>query len=279
MSSKMVGLVWDADLPRTEKYVLLALADHADHDGENIFPSNDRIAWKTGYKVDQIIVAIKRLKARKILVLVRAASRYSTNCYRMDPSKLPQRPPFARRQVQGSENPTPAKPPAPRVKRSQNPTPQGSENPTLTKNYTNQEQVPLSKLRFRKHNSDRPNESRTDGRRKPREATEEEQAAEELLIQNLGARAVDPYLARGIFADCRQENPEASPEAVMTRLAILLISGQWRGKHRPAGWIRSTMRELVRRDRLEAFEDRAAEGLEDMRRRRQETAGAAALPP
>ncbi len=33
MSGKISGMVWDADLPRNLKYVLLAYADHADHEG------------------------------------------------------------------------------------------------------------------------------------------------------------------------------------------------------------------------------------------------------
>lgn len=49
MSVKVMGLVWDADLPRNQKMVLLAYADHADHDGRNVYPTVGRVAWKTGY--------------------------------------------------------------------------------------------------------------------------------------------------------------------------------------------------------------------------------------
>ena len=49
MSVKIMGLVWDLDLPQNEKFVLLAYADHADHNGRNMFPAVETIAKKTGY--------------------------------------------------------------------------------------------------------------------------------------------------------------------------------------------------------------------------------------
>jgi hypothetical protein len=49
-----MGKVWDLDLPHNKKFVLLAYADHADHDGENVYPSLERVAHKTGYSRDQI---------------------------------------------------------------------------------------------------------------------------------------------------------------------------------------------------------------------------------
>src|SRR5215472_7443149 len=113
--------------------------------------------------------------------------------------------------------------------------------------------------------SDRPTESekRTVGRRKHREADEEEQVAEGLLTQALGK--IDPYLARGILKDCHEENPEASSEVFLVKLSIVLTEGNWKGKRNPAGWIRTTMRELVRRDRLVSWEENAAKGLQAIR--------------
>lgn len=43
-----MGLVWGLDLPKPLKFTLLALADHADHDGGNARPSVGLLAWKTG---------------------------------------------------------------------------------------------------------------------------------------------------------------------------------------------------------------------------------------
>ena len=49
MSVKAMAWVWDQDIPRDEKYLLLAYADHADHDGHNIFPAVATVSKKTGY--------------------------------------------------------------------------------------------------------------------------------------------------------------------------------------------------------------------------------------
>lgn len=57
MSVKAMGLVWDLPCPKTygemmfkpsHKYVLIAYADHADHNGKNIYPAVPTIAKKTG---------------------------------------------------------------------------------------------------------------------------------------------------------------------------------------------------------------------------------------
>lgn len=57
MSVKAMSLVWDLDCPArlgqkefkpSHKYVLIAYADHADHNGKNIYPAVATIARKTG---------------------------------------------------------------------------------------------------------------------------------------------------------------------------------------------------------------------------------------
>lgn len=59
MSVKAMSLVWDMECPSLinglrfeahHKYVLIAYADHADHQGRNIFPAVETIRKKTGYK-------------------------------------------------------------------------------------------------------------------------------------------------------------------------------------------------------------------------------------
>jgi hypothetical protein len=58
MSVKAMGLVWDLECPKkynglmfrpSHKFVLLAYADHADHNGKNIWPAVPTIARKTGF--------------------------------------------------------------------------------------------------------------------------------------------------------------------------------------------------------------------------------------
>lgn len=69
MSGKITGGVWDLDLPRNKALVLLAMADHADHLGGNVYPSFGLIAWKTGYSYRQVLRIVKDLEKDAILVL------------------------------------------------------------------------------------------------------------------------------------------------------------------------------------------------------------------
>lgn len=93
MSVKIMGMVWDCALPRNEKYILLALADHADHDGRNIYPSVERIAWKTGYDERMVQRITKELVKKGILVRDGKGTN-RTNRYKIDVNCLPSRPDF-----------------------------------------------------------------------------------------------------------------------------------------------------------------------------------------
>lgn len=68
MSVKVMGAVWDSALPRDEKFVALSYADHASHDGTNVYPSVGRMAWKTGYTTRSIQIITKKLVDRGVLV-------------------------------------------------------------------------------------------------------------------------------------------------------------------------------------------------------------------
>lgn len=70
MSAKVMGLVFESDLPRAEKFILLALADHAKEDGSDVYPSVARIGWKTGYSERQIRTIIDSLEKMGILKVV-----------------------------------------------------------------------------------------------------------------------------------------------------------------------------------------------------------------
>jgi len=68
MSVKIMGLVWDLDLPQNEKFVLLAYADHADHNGDNMFPAVSTVAKKTGYSERSIQRTTRTLVEKGYLV-------------------------------------------------------------------------------------------------------------------------------------------------------------------------------------------------------------------
>ena len=70
MSEKINGLIWTIQLPREERYALLALGDHADHQGNNVYPSLGLIAWKTDYTPRRVQQLMRKLEARGILVKV-----------------------------------------------------------------------------------------------------------------------------------------------------------------------------------------------------------------
>lgn len=82
MSVKVMGWVWDRDIPRDKKYLLLAYADHADHDGGNIFPSVDTMAKKTGYSSRSVQRITKKLLDEGWLI-EDGESKHKTNKYRI----------------------------------------------------------------------------------------------------------------------------------------------------------------------------------------------------
>jgi hypothetical protein len=68
VSGKVTGAVWEMDLPRPVKYLLLALAEHANHDGEQIHPGIDLLAWKTGYAARNVQRMLRELEAMGVIV-------------------------------------------------------------------------------------------------------------------------------------------------------------------------------------------------------------------
>lgn len=58
MSIKIMSAVWDMDIPGTEKLILLALADFANHEGE-CWPSVRMLIKKTGFAERTVQMAVK----------------------------------------------------------------------------------------------------------------------------------------------------------------------------------------------------------------------------
>src|SRR5687767_7813906 len=92
VSVKLMGAVFELDLPRPEAWVLMALVDHADHDGFNIFPSVDLVAWKTGYSRRQVQNIMGSLRTRGLLVVVEEARDHRPREYRADLARGPRKP-------------------------------------------------------------------------------------------------------------------------------------------------------------------------------------------
>lgn len=102
MSVQAMARVWDLDLPHAERLVLLALADHADHVGDNIYPSIGLIAWKTGYSSRQVQRIIKSLVQMEILCVVDEPEGRTT-VYRMDLKAGTVKEPYLRQNVRGDK--------------------------------------------------------------------------------------------------------------------------------------------------------------------------------
>lgn len=70
MSVKVMGAVWELkDLTANERLVLLALADHANHDGSDAHPGNDLIEQKTGLSRRTIQYALGAFQRRGLIKL------------------------------------------------------------------------------------------------------------------------------------------------------------------------------------------------------------------
>jgi hypothetical protein len=68
MSVKVMGAVWDLDLPPAQKFVLLAYADHADHEGENVYPAIGLVSRKTGLSERQVQTSTRELEQAGYIV-------------------------------------------------------------------------------------------------------------------------------------------------------------------------------------------------------------------
>jgi len=89
MSIKIMSQVWELDIDHSEMIVLLAMADHADDDGQNCYPSNAYLAWKTGYSDRQVRRVLRTLESTGIITRVahEEGGRGLATEYRLNPEK------------------------------------------------------------------------------------------------------------------------------------------------------------------------------------------------
>ncbi len=111
MSGKASGRVWDMDLPNAEMLVLQAMADHADHQGRNIYPGTELVAWKTGYSERQVIRIIDDLTQKGILVVTHhGGGRGHPTRYAIDFAAAPYKAPFRPQKKGDKMSPLPKNP-------------------------------------------------------------------------------------------------------------------------------------------------------------------------
>lgn len=75
MSQIAMREVWKLDLPPTEKFVLLAIADFSDDKKGIAWPSQSTIARKTGYSRQTVNRAINRLREKKMIASSRRSAK------------------------------------------------------------------------------------------------------------------------------------------------------------------------------------------------------------
>lgn len=80
------------------KLLLLALADHADDEGNNCWPSVEYLAWKTSLSERHVRRMLSDLRAQGVLIPVdrEAGGRHRSVVYRVDLDVLPAQRPFER---------------------------------------------------------------------------------------------------------------------------------------------------------------------------------------
>ena len=99
MSVKISGKVWELDIDPIDKLVLLALADHADHEGENVRPGHELLAAKTGLSEKTIGTKIEHFVAQGWIEIEgnRQGGRGRKRDYSIDIEQAPRRQYFIRR--------------------------------------------------------------------------------------------------------------------------------------------------------------------------------------
>lgn len=91
-----MSLVWQLDLPRNERDVLLVLADHADDAGRGARPSVRYIAWKLGISDRQVIRSLVWLRdpQRAFIEITRRSGFHMPNTYRLFLERIPRKSEF-----------------------------------------------------------------------------------------------------------------------------------------------------------------------------------------
>ena len=99
MSAKAVAQVWEMDLPHNWQSVLLALADHADHEGRNAHPGLPLLAWKSGYSTRQVRRILADLEEAGVIepTSAKAGGRGVVTRYRIHFARVGRKAPLARR--------------------------------------------------------------------------------------------------------------------------------------------------------------------------------------
>jgi hypothetical protein len=97
MSGLLAGKVWHSGLTAVLKPLAACLADEANNQGQNIFPSIGYLAWKLGISPRSVQRRMAELRQLNVICEVskKQFGRIFVPNYRLDVSKLPQRKPWS----------------------------------------------------------------------------------------------------------------------------------------------------------------------------------------
>lgn len=94
--------VWEIELSHSQQSVLLAMADVANDDGDNCYPSHPYLAWKTGYSERQVARIIQQLIDSRIVKVVKLGTNIHAPHYRIYTRKGTQKKPYERVKVRST---------------------------------------------------------------------------------------------------------------------------------------------------------------------------------
>ena len=98
MSVRMMTAVFALDVPPLEELLLIALADHADDDGNNVWPTISYLAWKTNLTDRGVRKMMARFRDTGVLTAVdrEGGGRRRSVIYQLNLDPLPRKQPFER---------------------------------------------------------------------------------------------------------------------------------------------------------------------------------------
>jgi hypothetical protein len=105
MSVLLMARVWQLDLPHNLSWVLMALADHADDQGRNCYPSIGYLSWKCKASERTIQRVLRELEDRRLIQVTWNPDGMSSNDFRLTLDNGTLKPPYERKRRGRPKNP------------------------------------------------------------------------------------------------------------------------------------------------------------------------------
>ena len=93
MSGELIGLVYERVLGKTDRAILIAMAENADRHGL-CWPGAELIAWKTDYDESTVRRAWRRMRESGVLVIAKKSTQHFPTTYQITLDALPKKEPL-----------------------------------------------------------------------------------------------------------------------------------------------------------------------------------------